>query len=103
MQTIVVGSQPRRSEVRLKGNAMKNLFVGLCVVAMVGVSHAALPPPSEEAAKAAALKKLQAAHGAKVGGYKNCLAQNKVASKYKKPGTEAAAACADPGPFKPPV
>jgi hypothetical protein len=73
------------------------------VVAMVGVSHAALPPPSEEAAKAAALKKLQAAHGAKVGGYKNCLAQNKVASKYKKPGTEAAAACADPGPFKPPV
>jgi hypothetical protein len=82
---------------------MKNLLVGLCVVAMAGVSHAALPPPSEEAAKAAALKKLQAAHGDKVGGYKNCLAQNKVAGKYKKPGTEVAAACVDPGPFKPPV
>lgn len=82
---------------------MKKWLVGLSILAMAGVSHAALPPPSEEAAKGAALKKLQADHAAKIGGYQNCLAQNKVAAKYKKTGTEAAAACADPGPFKPPV
>lgn len=82
---------------------MKKWLVGLSILAMAGVSHAALPPLSEEAAKGAALKKLQADHAAKIGGYKNCLVQNNVAAKYKKTGTEAAAACADPGPFKPPV
>ncbi len=82
---------------------MKKWLVGVSMMALAGAGFAALPPPSEEAAKAAALKKAQADHGTKVGAYKNCLVQNKVAAKYKKPGTEAAAACADPGPFKPPT
>ena len=82
---------------------MKKWLVGVGLMALAGSGFAALPPPSEEAAKAAALKKAQADHGAKVGGYKLCLSQNKVAAKYKKPGTEAAAGCTDPGPFKPPA
>ncbi len=82
---------------------MKKWLVGMSLMALAGSGFSPLPPPSEEAAKAAALKKAQADHGTKVGAYKNCLVQNKVAAKYKKPGTEAAAACADPGPFKPPA
>ena len=75
----------------------------LLMTLVSSVAFAKLPAPSPEAAAAAALTKAKAAHGDKVGAYKLCMSQNDVASKYKKAGTPAPAACANPGPFVAPA
>jgi hypothetical protein len=64
---------------------------------------AALPPLTPEQAEAAALAKAKTAYGDRVGAYKLCLAQNKVADQFRVPGTPAPGACAAPPPFTPPV
>ena len=67
-----------------------------------------LPPPSEEDKAKAAEAAAKSAWTDKVGLYKTCLAQDRVAEAYRK-STQAAgqtvpapvptAPCADPGPF----
>ncbi len=64
---------------------------------------AALPPLTPEQAEAAALTKAKAAYGDRVGAYKLCLSQNKVADQFRVPGTPAPGACTAPPPFTPPV
>ena len=64
---------------------------------------AALPPLTPEQAEAAALAKAKTAYGDRVGAYKLCLAQNKVADQFRVPGTPAPGACTAPPPFTPPV
>ncbi len=64
---------------------------------------AALPPLTPEQAEAAALAKAKTAYGDRVGAYKLCLAQNKVADQYRVPGTPSPGACTAPPPFTPPV
>jgi hypothetical protein len=79
-----------------------------------GVAFAKLPTPvlTEEAKAKAEETKAKAAHGNKIEAYKLCKAMDKSAAHYYK--TAAAAkkdpkppvatpACADPGPFVPPV
>lgn len=68
---------------------------------------AKLPAPSEEAKMKASEVAEKNAHGAKVAGYKLCLAQNKAAAHYFKSQGNAKAsavttpACVDPGAYKP--
>ena len=73
---------------------------------------AKLPAPSDEAKAKAAEAAAKTAHAGKVDNYKLCLSMDKAAAHYFK--TAAAAkkdvkpavatpACADPGPFVPPV
>lgn len=82
---------------------MKNI-IALTLFAFVGSSAmAALPPLTPEQAEAAALTKAKAAYGDRVGAYKLCLSQNKVADQFRVPGTPAPAACVAPPPFVPPV
>ena len=82
---------------------MKNIIAfTFCVFAASSVL-AALPPLTPEQAEAAALTKAKAAYSDRVGAYKLCLAQNKVADQFRVPGTPAPAACTAPPPFTPPV
>ena len=70
---------------------------------------AKLPAPSEEAKAAAAETTSRAAWADKVGAYKLCQSQDRVADGYRKSGKAAASgaapapaamsACADPGPY----
>ena len=73
---------------------------------------AKLPAPNDEAKAKAAEAAAKTAHAGKVDNYKLCLSMDKAAAHYFK--TAAAAkkevkpavatpACADPGPFVPPV
>lgn len=79
-------------------------IIALTLFAFNGASAmAALPPLTPEQAEAAALTKAKAAYGDKVGAYKLCLSQNKVADQYRVPGTPAPAACVAPPPFVPPT
>lgn len=73
---------------------------------------AKLPAPSDEAKAAAAVTAAKTAWAGKVDGYLLCQSMNRVAEHYRKTakaeGRSAAApvdtpACADPGPFVPPV
>ena len=73
---------------------------------------AKLPAPSDEAKAKAAEAAAKSAHAGKVDNYKLCLSMDKAAAHYfktaaaaKKEVTPAVAtpACADPGPFVPPV
>jgi hypothetical protein len=75
---------------------------GLTLVFLsAGLAYAKLPPPSEEAKAKAAEAKAKADHGDKVGAYKLCLAQNRVAEHYLKTKGEKpqSTPCQDPGPF----
>ncbi len=82
---------------------MKNI-IALTLFVFAGSSAiAALPPLTPEQAEAAALTKAKAAYGDRVGAYKLCLSQNKVADQFRVPGTPAPAACVAPPPFVPPV
>ena len=82
-----------------------------CMLAVTGGSALAkLPEPSPEAKAKAAEAKAKADHATKVGAYKLCQAQDKVAAQYyermKTAGKEtkpavSTAACADPGPMPP--
>ena len=66
-----------------------------------GLAYAKLPPPSEEAKAKADEAKAKADYGDKVGAYKLCLAQNRVAENYLKAKSQKPqlTACQDPGPF----
>jgi hypothetical protein len=86
-----------------KDMAMKKIIAfTLCSFASA-VAFAALPPLTPEAQEAANLAKAKAAYGDKVGAFKLCQAQNKVADQFRVPGTPAPAACVAPPPFVAPV
>lgn len=76
------------------------LMVMACALS-TGVALAKLPPPSEEAKAKSDEAKAKAAHGDKVGAYKLCKTQDKVAERYLKDkgGKAPASACQDPGPM----
>ncbi|WP_151632104.1 hypothetical protein [Noviherbaspirillum aerium] len=89
---------------------MKKVLSLMAMLAlMTGSAYAKLPAPSPEAKAAADAAKDKAAWGDKVAAYKLCLSQDKTAAYYqknkegaKKPTVETPA-CADPGPYVPPV
>lgn len=86
-----------------KDEAMKKLIAfTLCSFVTASV-FATLPPLTPEAQEAATLAKAKAGYGDKVGGYKLCLAQNKVADQFRVSGTPAPGACTAPPPFVAPV
>jgi hypothetical protein len=66
-----------------------------------GSAYAKLPPPSEEAKAKADEAKAKTEYGDKVGAYKLCLSQNRVAENYLKAKSQKPqlAVCQDPGPF----
>ena len=79
-------------------------IIALTLFEFTGTSAmAALPPLTPEQAEAAALTKAKAAYGDKVGAYKLCLSQNKVADQYRVPGTPAPAASDAPPPVVAPT
>ena len=81
---------------------MKKLIAfTLCTLASA-TAFATLPPLSPEAQAAADLAKAKTAYAGRVGAYELCQSQNKVADKYRVPGTPAPAACTAPPPFVPP-
>ena len=78
------------------------VIVGLTLLFFsAGLVYAKLPPPSEEAKAKADEAKAKADYGDKVGAYKLCLAQNRVAENYLKAKSQKPqlTACQDPGPF----
>ena len=87
---------------------MKKLILASMALALSSAAFAKLPAPTDEQKAAAAAAKDKAAWADKVAAYKLCLAQDKVAARYlkdkgaKKPAVEVPA-CADPGPYVPPV
>lgn len=66
-------------------------------------AFASLPPLSPEAQAEADLKKAKTAYAGKVGAYQLCQAQNRIADRFKVPGTPAPSACTAPPPFVAPV
>lgn len=91
---------------------MKKIFFAFAAGLLALPVLAKLPAPSDEAKAKAAEVAAKAAHAGKVDNYKLCLSMDKAAAHYFK--TAAAAkkevkpavatpACADPGPFVPPV
>ncbi len=76
------------------------IIVGLTLV-FLSTAYAKLPPPSEEAKAKADEAKAKADYGDKVGAFKLCLAQNRVAENYLKAKGQKPQlpACQDPGPF----
>jgi len=76
---------------------------GLTLVFLsAGLGYAKLPPPSEEAKAKADEAKAKTEYGDKVGAYKLCLAQNRVAENYLKAAKglkPQLTPCQDPGPF----
>ena len=86
-----------------KDKAMKKIIAFTLCSFVASVAFAALPPLTPEAQEAAALAKAKTAYGDKVGAFKLCQAQNKVADQFRVPGTPAPAACVAPPPFVAPV
>ncbi len=91
---------------------MKKIVFALAAGLLALPVLAKLPAPSDEAKAKAAEAAAKTAHAGKVDNYKLCLSMDKAAAHYFK--TAAAAkkevkpavatpACADPGPFVPPV
>ncbi|WP_291008067.1 hypothetical protein [Hydrogenophaga sp.] len=88
---------------------MKHLLFASALLFSVSVQAKLPAPVMDDAAKAkAAETKAKAAHGNKVGAYKLCQWQDKVASVYFKNASTAGktvkpavatAPCDDPGPF----
>jgi hypothetical protein len=86
-----------------KDMAMKKIIAfTLCSFASAA-AFAALPPLTPEAQAAADLAKAKTAYAGRVGAYQLCQSMNKVADKYRVPGTPAPAACVAPPPFVAPV
>ena len=82
------------------------IICGLTLVFLsAGLAYAKLPPPSEEAKAKADEAKAKTEYGDKVGAYKLCLAQNRVAENYLKAKSQKPqlTACQDPGPFGAPT
>lgn len=76
----------------------------LLAAGAAGMAFAKLPPLSDEAKAKADLAKAKTAWGDKVGAYKLCLTQDRVAAAHRKAKGDvktatAAPACQDPGPF----
>ena len=81
----------------------------MAAAAISGLSHAKLPPLSDEAKAKAAETAAKAAWTDKVGLYKMCKSMDQVADVYRKtasgkdvPGATAAP-CVDPGPYAAPT
>lgn len=75
-----------------------------------GSAWAKLPAPqlTDEQKAAAEVAKAKTAHDGKVAAFKNCKAMDRAADNFFKNHPQAAKpasapACADPGPFVPPV
>lgn len=86
---------------------MKPVVVLLIALGMAGSAFAKLPAPTPEQAAKAEEAKAKAAWGNKVGDYKLCMAQDRVAARYLKEkgnakSTYTGPACQDPGPFAAP-
>jgi hypothetical protein len=86
------------------------LRVAILAMAAMGMAHAKLPAPSDEAKAAAAVAADKAGWANKVAGYLLCQSQDRVAAHHLakaraagKPvaAPVATAACADPGPYVP--
>jgi hypothetical protein len=84
------------------------LFVSACVFSVSALAK--LPAPNEDAKAKAAEAAAKTAHAGKVDAYLLCKSQDKVAAYYRKTGKTSkdakpvsTPACADPGPYKPPV
>ena len=85
-----------------------SLYACLTVVVLAAPATAKLPALSDEAKAKAAETAAKTAWTDKVGLYKLCLTMDRVAENYRKTAANAAPpvdvpACADPGPFVPPV
>lgn len=88
--------------------ASRYLCGAVLATAAIGLAHAKLPPPSDEAKAAAAAAAEKAAWANKIGAYQLCQSQDKVASHYLAQARAAGKSvavpmatppCADPGPF----
>lgn len=78
--------------------------IGLALGSLACMAAAKLPPPGPEAQAKAAETAAKSAWAGKVGAYKLCLAQDRVAAQYRRTAHDAkpaaaTPACADPGPF----
>ena len=82
---------------------MKKIIAFTFCALASAAAFATLPPLTPEAQEAANLAKAKAAYGDRVGAYKLCLAQNKVADQFRMPGPPAPGACTAPPPFVAPV
>ena len=80
----------------------------IALLALSGGAFAKMPPPTEAAKAAAAEASAKSAWSDKVGAYKLCLVQDRIAAQYRatataagKPVAPSAAGqpCVDPGPF----
>lgn len=89
----------------MKKSMMFSLTTAIAL-AIGSAAQAKLPPPTPEAKAAADLAKAKADHGNQVAAYQLCLAQDKVAKKYKQTGKDVKMVetppCKDPGKFVPP-
>lgn len=86
---------------------MKPVMVLLIALGITGSALAKLPAPTPEQAAKAEEAKAKAAWSNKVGEYKLCMAQDKVAARHlnekgKGKSSYAGPACQDPGPFAAP-
>jgi hypothetical protein len=86
-----------------KDKAMKKIIAFTLCSFATAAAFAALPPLTPEAQEAATLAKAKTAYGDKVGAFKLCQAQNRVADQFRVSGTPAPAACVAPPPFVAPV
>jgi hypothetical protein len=84
------------------------LFLSACAFSLS--AQAKLPAPSEDAKAKAAEAAAKTAHAGKVDAYLLCKSQDRVAAHYRRTGKTSkdakpvgTPACADPGPYKPPV
>ncbi|WP_114653385.1 hypothetical protein [Polynucleobacter necessarius] len=82
---------------------MKKIIAFTIGALVASPAFAFFPPLSPEAQAAADLKKAKTAYAGKVGAFKLCQVQNKIADQYKVSGTPAPAACVAPPPFVAPV
>ena len=87
------------------GASMNKLICTMLGLMAMGLAVAKLPPISEEAAAKAAEAKAKDAWTSKMGLYKLCLSQDKVAAHYRQEKiataqpAEAVPVCSDPGPY----
>ncbi len=87
-------------------------IVAITAAMLAGSVWAKLPAPSDEAKEKAAMAAAKTGWSDKVAAYQTCQSMNRAADSYRKTakaaGKPASApvvtpACADPGPFVPPV
>ena len=80
----------------------RSSLLALCAASVCTLVSAKLPAPSPEAAAKAAETAAKAAWAGKVGNYKLCLSQDRVAAHYRntapsaKPAAAVGSGCTDP-------